>query len=179
MTLTQKKNKPALRCNSKRITNTLDSQEIHSTQKISKKMGEPYPETEPDTTEPFNQVLGQQLIQQAINASPCANEIVIEAEAVSAALSEMQPQDAAEGMLITQIVSLHNQMMYYMKRSIEDQWETEECLGRFLKINRQFLACLHGLLKYRNREQQSVVFQNVNVGSDGKAIVGCIQSPPK
>ena len=124
-------------------------------------------------------MLGQKLVRQAIHATPGAKEIDIEAEAVSAALGEMKPQDAVEGLIITQMVSLHNQMMHYMKHSIDDEFSAEEYISRFLKLNRQFLATLNGLLKYRNRGQQNVVVQNVSVEAGGGAIVGYVQSPPK
>lgn len=139
-------------------------------------MEESYLDTVSEITGTFNEMLGQQLIQQAIHASPGANKIDVQAEAVSAALGEMQPKDAIEGMLVTQMVGLHNQMMHYMKQSIADEWHAEEYLSRFLKINRQFLACLKGLFRYRNRGQQNVVVQNVNVSPDGKAIIGCVQT---
>lgn len=84
--------------------------------------------------------------------------------------------DVQEEMIVTQMVALHNQMMDYMKQSTES-WQAKEFVSRYLKINRQFIACLYGLQRYRNRGQQSVVFQNVNVGPDGRAIVGCVQSP--
>lgn len=89
----------------------------------------------------------------------------------------MKPKDAIEGMLVTQLVALHNQMMDYMRQSVEVDWQVKESISRYLKINRQFLACLYGLQRYRNKGQQNVVFQNVNVGSDSQAVVGCVQSP--
>lgn len=177
--LYEEENKLSLRFKSERLTNEAGDSKLRAVPEVPNEMEDAYLETVSEITGVLNEMLGQQLIHQAINASPGANEIDVEAEAVSAALGEMQPKDAAEGMLVTQMVALHNQMMYYMKRSIEDQWETEECLSRFLKLNRQFLACLQGLLKYRNRGQQNVIVQNVNVGPDGKAIVGCIQAPPR
>lgn len=138
---------------------------------------EEYFNTVSEITGTMNEMLGQQLIQQAVEASPQAKKIDVKAEAVSAALSEMQPKDAIEGMLVTQLIALHNQMMDYMRKSIEVDWQVQESISRYLKINRQFLACLHGLQRYRNRGQQNVVFQNVNVGSDSQAIVGCVQPP--
>jgi hypothetical protein len=177
-TLSKKQQKPSLRFKTEETTNSMGYPDVRATPEISENMEEAYLDTVSDITGTLNEMLGQQLIQQAIHASPDANEIDVQAEAVSAALGEMQPQDAAEGMIITQMVGLHNQMMYYMKRSIEEHWDAEEYLNRFLKINRQFLACLNGLLRYRNRGQQNVVVQNVNVGPDGKAIVGCVQTTP-
>lgn len=136
-----------------------------------------YFNTVSEITGTLNEMLGQQLIQQAVEASPQAKKIDVKAEAVSAALSEMKPKDAIEGMLVTQLVALHNQMMDYMRQSEEVDWQVKESISRYLKINRQFLACLYGLQRYRNKGQQNVVFQNVNVGSDSQAVVGCVQPP--
>ncbi|SCA63065.1 hypothetical protein SCG7086_AI_00130 [Chlamydiales bacterium SCGC AG-110-P3] len=140
-------------------------------------MEDAYLKTVSEVSGTFNEMLGQKLIYQAIHASPGAKEIDVEAEAVTAALGEMKPQDAVEGLLITQMTALHNQMMHYMRASIDEEYRAEEYISRFLKLNRQFLATLKGLLRYRNRGQQNVIVQNVNVGPDGKAIVGCIQTP--
>ncbi len=101
----------------------------------------------------------------------------VTAEAVAASLKEMKPQDAAEGMIVTQMVALHNQMMHYMRKSLEaHDYDVDLNLNRFTKLNRHFLNCLHSLLKYRNRGQQKVVVENVNVGQGGRAIVGNIET---
>lgn len=116
-------------------------------------------------------------MQQAIYASPFAKEIEVEAEAVAAALGEMKPQDAVEGMIVTQMVGLHNQMMYYMRKSLDEDFNAEMYINRFTKLNRLFQNCLHTLLKYRNRGQQKVVVENVVIGQGGQAIVGNVEPP--
>jgi hypothetical protein len=146
---------------------------------VNEGMEEAYLKTVSSVTGTLNGMLGQKLVRQAIHATPGAKEIDIEAEAVSAALGEMKAKDAVEGLIITQMVSLHNQMMHYMMLSVDEDFRAEEYTSRFLKLNRQFLATLSGLLKYRNRGQQNVVVQNVTVGPGGGAIVGYVQTPPQ
>jgi len=126
------------------------------------------------TTGAFNEFLGQQLIAQAQFASPYGKQLDVAAEAIAAALFEMKPKDAIEGMLVTQMTALHNQMMHYMRQSLEKEWESEVCIARFTKLNRHFIHSLHALLKYRNRGQQRVVVENVTVAEGGRAIIGNI-----
>jgi len=150
--------------------------ELRSIPDVEKGMEEAYLQTVSEVTGTFNEMLGQKLVYQAIHASPGAKEIDVEAEAVAATLGEMKPKDAVEGLIITQMTALHNQLMHYMKLSIDEEYRAEEYISRFLKLNRQFLATLKGLLRYRNRGQQNVIVQNVNVGPEGRAIVGCVQN---
>lgn len=173
----QEKKKPSLKFTTKQVEADQGYDKIRSVPEINEGSESDYLNTISQLTGTINEMLGQQLIQQAVQASPGADLIDVKAEAVAAALGEMEPKNAVEGLIITQMVSLHNQMMHYLRLSIEEAYSANEYLSRSLKLNRQFLACLKGLLKYRNRGQQTVVVQNVNVGPDGKAIVGCVQSP--
>lgn len=129
-----------------------------------------------ETTGVLNEFLGQQLISQAQFATPHGKQLDVAAEAVAAALYEMKPKDAIEGMLVTQMTSLHNQMMHYMRQSLENEWEAEICIARFTKLNRHFIHSLHALLKYRNRGQQRVIVENVNVSEGGRAIIGLVET---
>jgi len=151
--------------------------ELRSIPDVKKGMEKAYLQTITEVTGTFNEMLGQKLVYQAIHASPNAKEIDVEAEAVAATLSEMKAQDAVEGLMVTQMTALHNQMMHYMKLSINEDYRAEEYISRFLKLNRQFLATLKGLLRYRNRGQQNIIVQNVNVAPDGRAIVSYVQNP--
>lgn len=135
-----------------------------------------YYATVSEITGVLNEFLGQQLISQAQFATPFGKQLDVAAESVAAALFEMKPKDAVEGMLVTQLVSLHNQMMHYMRQSLEGEWNAEVCISRFTKLNRHFIHSLHALLKYRNRGQQRVIVENVNVTEGGRAIIGNIES---
>lgn len=135
-----------------------------------------YYATVSETTGVLNEFLGQQLISQAQFATPFGKQLDVTAESVAAALYEMKPKDAIEGMLVTQLVSLHNQMMHYMRQSLEEEWNAELYIGRFTKLNRHFIHSLHALLKYRNRGQQRVIVENVNVTEGGRAIIGHVEN---
>lgn len=135
-----------------------------------------YYATVSETTGVLNEFFGQQLISQAQFATPYGKQLDVAAEAVAAALYEMKPKDAIEGMLVTQMTSLHNQMMHYMRQSLENEWETELCIARFTKLNRHFIHSLHALLKYRNRGQQRIIVENVTVSEGGRAIIGHVES---
>lgn len=172
----QGKKKPSLKFTTKKVSTDFEYDKIRSIPEIKEGAENEYLSTISELTGAINEMLGQQLVQQAVQASPDADHIDVKAEAVAAALGEMEPNDAVEGLIITQMVSLHNQMMHYLRLSLEEVHFSQEYISRSLKLNKQFLACLKGLLKYRNRGQQTVVVQNVNVGPDGKAIVGCVQS---
>lgn len=135
-----------------------------------------YYSTVAETTGVLNEFLGQQLIAQAQFATPYGKQLDVAAEAVAAALFEMKPKDVIEGMLVTQMTSLHNQMMHYMRQSLEKDWEAEVHISRFTKLNRHFIDTLHVLIKYRNRGQQRVIVENVNVSEGGRAIIGHVES---
>ena len=155
------------------------SYDFRAIPEVKEEMKEQYFATVRETTGVFNEMLGQKLVFQAQYASPNGKEIDIEAEAVAAALKEMQPQDAIEGMIVTQMVALHNQMMFYMRKSLENtgfDMAVDLNINRFTKLNRHFLNCLHSLIKYRNRGQQKVVVENVHVNEGGRAIVGALES---
>jgi len=167
----------SIKFKSHEIRNAFGHAETRSMPDVPKGKENLYLDTVCQYTGALNAQLGQQLMQQAIYASPFAKEIEVEAEAVAAALGEMKPQDAVEGMIVTQMVGLHNQMMYYMRKSLDEDFNAEMYINRFTKLNRLFQNCLHTLLKYRNRGQQKVVVENVVIGQGGQAIVGNVESP--
>ncbi len=135
-----------------------------------------YYATVSETTGVLNEFLGQQLISQAQLASPYGKQLDVAAEAVAAALFEMKPKDAIEGMLVTQMTALHNQMMLYMRKSLEIEWETEIHISRFTKLNRHFILALNALIKYRNRGQLRFIVENVHVAEGGRAIIGHVET---
>lgn len=128
-----------------------------------------------EATGVINGSLGQHLIAQAQRGSPFGKQLDIAAEAVAAALFEIKPKDAIEGMLAVQMVALHNQMMHYMRQSLENEWDQEVLMGRFTKLNRHFIYTVHTLVKYRNSGQQKIIVENVTVAEGGKAIIGHVE----
>lgn len=123
----------------------------------------------------LNEHLGIHLILQLQNATPNGVEIAQIAEAISAALVEMTPKDPIEGMMITQLIALHNQMMEFMRRSLkENHYEQiiDLNINRYSKLNVRFLHTLEMLNKYRQGGSQSLHVGNLTINQDGKAVIG-------
>lgn len=123
----------------------------------------------------LNESLGIHLIFQVQDASPNGAESKYVAEAVSASLLEIAPQDAIEGMLATQLVALHHQMMEFMKRSQKSgtfEQVVDLNINRYSKLNIRFLHTLEMLNRYRQRGNQNLHVGNLTIHHDGKAIIG-------
>ena len=86
----------------------------------------------------------------------------------------MQPEDAAEALLLTQMAATHQAMMMMARRlnhvdNIPQQDAAERALN---KLGRTYSAQMSALKKYRSKGQQTVRVERVNVESGGKAVVG-------
>lgn len=141
----------------------------------TKQLQEKYFATISKATGTLNENLGIHLILQLQQATPNAMEITQIAEAVSASLTEMTPKDAIEGMIMTQLIALHNQMMEFMRRSLkESHYEqiVDLNINRYTKLNMRFLQTLEMLNKYRQCESQNLHVENLTINHDGKAIIG-------
>lgn len=141
----------------------------------TKQLQEKYFATISKATGTLNENLGVHLILQLQQATPHAMEITQIAEAVSASLIEMTPKDAIEGMIMTQLIALHNQMMEFMKRSLkESHYEqiVDLNINRYSKLNVRFLQTLEMLNRYQQRGSQSLHVGNLTINHDGKAVIG-------
>jgi len=122
----------------------------------------------------INEMLGTTLLNQAQEASPYGSQVQFVAEAVSASLIEIKPRDPIEGMLVAQLVALHNQMMHYMKmatKSIIDG-HIDLNINRFTRLNRCFLGTLDALTHQRKQGAHTIRVEHVNVNEGGKAMIG-------
>jgi hypothetical protein len=91
------------------------------------------------------------------------------------AMQALKPQDEIEGMLISRLISLHNQSMrYFGCTNLEGQTTQgiDTNINRSTKLARLYNETLEALSKYRRGGEQRVVVQHVNVENGGKAIVG-------
>jgi len=97
-----------------------------------------------------------------------------EAKNIFTITSEMKPQDAIEGMLVTKLIALHEQGMNLLARSTGDvaREAKELYVNLSTKLLRLFNETLETLIRYRRRGEQRVIVQHVNVGDGGKAVVG-------
>ncbi len=99
-------------------------------------------------------------------------------EKASCMMMELQPQDAFEGLLISQMVACQNQAMTCLHRAASAQIvDCREMNLRFAdRFMRTFAAQIETLAKYRRGGQQKVVVEHVHVHEGGQAIVGNIEN---
>ena len=92
-----------------------------------------------------------------------------------ALLSELQPRDAIESMLISQMTVTHIAMTSMSRRMVDcsSGYQVREAPERSVtRLSRTYLAQMDALKKHRATAQQTVRVERVNVESGGQAIVG-------
>lgn len=91
---------------------------------------------------------------------------------------EIQPRDAVEALLATQMAATHTTMMQFsMLIANAQKTQQLEFLERAInKLARTFTAQMEALRKHRNGGKQTVTVQHVNVSDGGQAIVGNVQA---
>jgi len=96
-----------------------------------------------------------------------------------AMVSEMNPQDPVEALLIAQMVTCANQAMKIMKKitttdsSMPSSSEaTHGSLKLADKLMRKYAVQVETLLRYRKKGEQRIVIERINVNEGGQAIVG-------
>ena len=98
-------------------------------------------------------------------------------DAAVAAMTNMQPHDALEGMLIAQQIASHNAAMEcYRRAMISDQTfeGRREALNQANKLSRTYAALTEALDRHRGKGQQRITVEHVNVHAGGQAIVGAV-----
>ncbi|MRX49906.1 hypothetical protein GI374_05450 [Paracoccus sp. S-4012] len=86
----------------------------------------------------------------------------------------MEPRDAAEALLLTQMAAVHQSTMMLARRlnhveNIPQQDAAERALN---KLARTFAAQMEALKRYRSKGQQLVRVERVTVESGAQAVVG-------
>ena len=93
----------------------------------------------------------------------------------AAMLVEVQPRDAIEAMLISQMTATHVAMTSISQKMADTSGghQVREALERSVtRLSRTYIAQMDALKKHRAKAQQTVRVERVNVESGGKAIVG-------
>lgn len=90
----------------------------------------------------------------------------------------MQPEDAAETLLLTQMAATHQATMMLARRlnhaeNIPQQDAAERALN---KLARTFAAQMDTLKRYRSKGQQVVRVERVTIQDGGQAIVGNVEA---
>ena len=92
-----------------------------------------------------------------------------------AAMGQMKPRDAIEGMLMAQLIAAHEAAMEcYRRGMIPDQTfeGRRENLNQANKLSRTYAALTDTLNRHRGKGQQRITVEHVNVHAGGQAIVG-------
>lgn len=89
----------------------------------------------------------------------------------------MEPRDAAEALLLTQMAAIHQAAMMLARRlnhvqNIPQQDAAERALN---KLARSYAAQMDTLKRYRSKGQQTVRVERVTVEDGGQAIVGNVE----
>jgi hypothetical protein len=89
---------------------------------------------------------------------------------------ELEPRDAIEAMLVTQITTTHIAITLLSKRTIDAEHpQLREGYERSMtRLSRTFIAQMDALKKYRAKAQQTVRVERVTVNEGGQAIVGSV-----
>jgi len=120
------------------------------------------------------------IINQVFNICFTGNQSkeikIIQTNAAMAAILEIDPQDATELMLATQMVAAHNIAMEMSRRSLLVDGQTDEVVNfnvnRMTKLMRTYTTQMEALNKYRTKGQQKITVQHVNVNDGGQAVIG-------
>src|SRR6516165_12753711 len=115
------------------------------------------------------------LIGQVFAAMWQANSPIAtsEREGTLAAMIDIKPRDALEGMLIGQAIASHNAAMECYRRAMLNEQTFE---GRRENLSRTFAALIEALDRHRGKGQQRITVEHVNVHPGGQAIVGAVTS---
>lgn len=112
------------------------------------------------------------IFMSAINALGTAGEIY--RPLVVAINAELEPRDAVEAMLVTQMTATHVAMTALSQKMMDaTMYDVRESLERSMtRLSRTYLAQVDALKKYRAKAQQVVRVERVTVQDGGQAIVG-------
>ncbi|HZF36275.1 MAG TPA: hypothetical protein VE914_20935 [Candidatus Angelobacter sp.] len=126
-----------------------------------------------------NAWLAERLADQVVNCQALPPDTGEEAQAALAnsaiaALKELAPAGAAEGLLATQMVASHNASLHLLRRALaESQPErlVEESTRQYARLSEVFLKQLDRYARHRGRQRQTIRIEHVRVVEDGKVTV--------
>ena len=121
------------------------------------------------------------LAHQVLDATKIDTSTAEEAEtrynATMAALQEIAPVGAIEGMLAAQLVATHMATMdcYKHLNRTNDRNTHAYHLNQVNKLSRTYVALVEALNRHRGKGQQKVTVEHVHVHQGGQAIVGHVE----
>jgi hypothetical protein len=96
------------------------------------------------------------------------------ADSAVAALKELAPSGAAEGLLATQMVAAHNASLDLLRRALAESQPdriVEERTRQYARLSEVFLKQLDRFTRQRGRQRQTIRIEHVRVVDDGKVTV--------
>ena len=127
-----------------------------------------------------NTDVGITLIHQLMACLPVSMQTDEEAlNAAFALVCDIDPQDAVESALATQMAATHHASLEMMRRVMIDEQTVEGVnygINRVTKLMRTYTAQMEALQKYRSKGQQTIQVQHVQVNDGGQAIVGNVKT---
>ncbi len=124
-----------------------------------------------------------QLAKQVLDATKINQHTVADAteryNAAIAALHDIRPVGALEGMLAAQLIATHMATMDCHKHlnKTTDRKTHEYHANQVNKLSRTHVALLDALNRHRGKGQQKVTVEHVHVHEGGQAIVGNVEHP--
>lgn len=125
----------------------------------------------------FFYILAHQVLAALWLENSDSDERTQQGKATLAAMKGMKPRDEHEGMLIGQLIAIHNAAMECHRRAMigEQPFEARrENLNQANKLSRTYAALTEALDRHRGKGQQHVKVEHVHVHQGGRAIVGAV-----
>ena len=93
-------------------------------------------------------------------------------------MDAMNPEDAAETLLLAQMAAIHQATMMMARRlnHVENLPQQDAAERALNKLGRTFAAQMDTLKRYRSKGQQVVRVERVTVNEGGQAIVGNVET---
>ncbi len=113
------------------------------------------------------------LIFQIRNATPSNYSNFSDSNAALAVLHAARPTDALESLLAVQMVAVHNLSMEFNRCCLlpgQSNEYIEMNLNRAIKLSRLFAQQMEALTRYRNRGQQNIIVQHVEVNASNAVV---------
>ena len=127
-----------------------------------------------------NQSAGFGLLETALHAFTCdaADYAALEklGNRLMNLMAELQPQDALEAMLISQMVVVHEQAMNCIRMASSHKSSNADMhfslQNQGIKLMRLHSMQLEALDRHRRKGNQRMTIEHIHVSGDGKAIIG-------
>ena len=110
-------------------------------------------------------------------ANPDSEKLVMLCNMAITILDDIRPRDVIEGMLVTQMIGVHNLIMETLYRAMlaDQTFQGKEAnVYQATKMLRTFTSQMDTLKNYRRKGHQKVTVEHVNVNEGGQAIVGSV-----